>query len=99
MCEFVFRCTGTRCRRCGRRIDGNPLDLPPISMTIRLIALTTPRAASWKGTAAAISLLPRPRGRSVARCVGIVSGISGWPADTTQIGKRLPMAQATSMPT
>jgi hypothetical protein len=35
---------------------------------------------------------------SPARCFGIVSGISGWPVDTTQITNRLPMAQATSMP-
>jgi hypothetical protein len=71
----------------------------PISITIRLIVLTMPRAASWKGAAAAISLLPTPRGMSVAKCFGIVSGISGLPADTTQIGKRLSTAQATSMPT
>ena len=29
MCEFVFRCAGTRCGRCGRRINGYPFDLPP----------------------------------------------------------------------
>jgi hypothetical protein len=65
----------------------------------RYACCTTPLAASRKGATAAISLLPRPRGRSVARCFGIISGISGRPADTTQIGRRLPRAQATSMPT
>src|SRR5258708_36253420 len=69
-----------------------------ISLTMRLIALTTLLAASWKGAIAVISLLPTPRGMSRARCFGIVSGISGRPADTTQIGNGLPTAQATSMP-
>jgi hypothetical protein len=71
----------------------------PISPTMRLIVLMTPRAASWNGAAAVISLLPTPRGMSPARCFGIVNGISGRPVDTTQIGNRLPTAQATSMPT
>src|SRR5262249_44231235 len=71
----------------------------PISTATRLIEHATPRAASWNGATAVISLLPTPRGIAAPRCLGIVSGMIGCPADTTQIGRRLPTAQATSIPT
>jgi hypothetical protein len=70
----------------------------PISSTMHLIAVATPRATFMNGRVAVISLLPVPRGMSMARCVGMANGINGWPADTTQINSFLPTAHATSIP-
>jgi hypothetical protein len=83
----------------GESIEGDPFD-PPSHLDRDLIYCAPHDMSGFlEGLAAVISLLPTPRGISPAKCFGIISGISGCPSDTTQIGNRLPTAQATSMPT
>ena len=80
--EFIFRCSGALCRRCGRSVERDP---PYIPVYLASQSTAQHRACSRKGFAS-------------ARGLGMISGASFKLGEKTQTGSGLSIAHVTSMP-